>query len=322
MRSSFWLFLVFLFVGQGVFAQQAILPTVTHNIVDTINSQQPISVLDSVVQATRAHQKFMADSIAMQYIKYPDSAIYRAFVAQTLKQNLYTGNGFWDIPTKVKSVLKEGSIRNTRDPWLIAIIVGLLIYAAFLNITLNKDIKHVLQSFYSRRAALGKDEAYINFWSFVGFFLLFGATFGLFLYQLSSYYSKYFFISGVRLFAFLSLVVLGLSAVKFIVLKVVGFIFDINKLVAEYVSVLYLTYFNITLVFIPIVVCFSLLNAAFIPCLLVLAGALVVVIFTWLYLRSSVNIISNFRFHKFYLFIYLCALEICPILILIKALSI
>ncbi|MES2429170.1 MAG: DUF4271 domain-containing protein, partial [Bacteroidota bacterium] len=30
----------------------------------------------------------------------------------------------------------------------------------------------------------------------------------------------------------------------------------------------------------------------------------------------------NFRFHKFYLFIYLCALEICPILILIKALNI
>jgi hypothetical protein len=322
MRLPLWLFLIFLFVSRGVYAQQATIPTATRNIIDTIKGQQPISVLDSVVQATRVHQKFIADSIAMQYIKYPDSAIYRAFVAQTLKQNLYTGNGFWDIPTKVKSVLKEGSIRNTRDPWIIAIIVGLLIYAAFLNITLNKDIKHVLQSFYSRHAIPGKDETHINFWSFVGFFLLFGATFGVFLYQLSSYYSKYFFISGVRLFVFLSLVVLGLSAIKFIVLKVVGFIFDINKLVAEYVSVLYLTYFNITLVFIPVVVCFGLLNAAFIPYLLSLAVVLIVVIFSWLYLRSSVNIISNFRFHKFYLFIYLCALEICPILILIKALSI
>lgn len=322
MRSTLWLFLIFLFICRDVFAQQAFVPMATRNVADTIQGQQPISVLDSVVLATKAHQKFIADSIAMQYIKYPDSAIYRAFVVQTLKQNLYTGNGFWDIPSKVKSVLKEGSMRNTRDPWIIAIIVGLLIYAALLNITLNKDIKHVLQSFYSRRSAAGKDEAHINFWSFAGLFLLFGATFGLFLYQLSSYYGRYFFISGVRLFVFLSLVVLGLSAIKFIVLKVVGFIFDINKLVAEYVSFLYLSYVNIAFVFIPIVVCFSLLNAAFIPYLLGLATVLIVVIFTWLYLRRSVNIISNFRFHKFYLFIYLYALEICPILILIKALSI
>jgi len=113
-----------------------------------------------------------------------------------------------------------------------------------------------------------------------------------------------------------------LFASKFLVLKFLGFVFDINKLVSEYISALSLTYFNITFVFLPVALCFSLIADKFIPFLLAVTLLFVVIIFIWQYLRSSVSIISNFRFHKFYLFIYLCALEICPILILIKALNI
>ena len=334
MRLIVWCFFFMTVYFQAVYAQQAPLPPVNNNNT-LIPTPQHISVLDSVVMATKAREKFtadsvkarvkfMADSIAMQYIKYPDSALNRQFVVATLKANLYTGTDFLDITTKSKSILKEGHNRQTRDQWIIVIIIGLLIYTALLNITLNKDIKNVLQSFYSKRhvSQAGKEEGYINFWSFIGLFLLFGFTFGLFLYQLAAYYKTYYTISGVRLFVALSFIVIALFAVKFVILKVLGFIFDINSLVSEYVSILYLTYFNIAFVFLPVAVCFSLLDAQFIPYLLAVAAVLIVIIFTWLYLRSSVNIISNFRFHKFYLFIYLCALEICPILILIKALNI
>ena len=283
-----------------------------------------LSVLDSVVAATKAHEKFVIDSLAMLYIKAPDAAINQAYMDRVLKEKLYHGYGFLDIPAKVKSTVRDGHSRQTRDQWVIVIIISLLIYTALLNITLNKDVKTVLQSFYSKRVLLqaGKEEGYINFWAFLGLFLLFGLTFGLFLYQLAAYNSTYYSIAGFRLFISLSLVIIILFAVKFLVLKFLGFLFDINRLVGEYISILYLTYFNIAFVFLPLAVCFSLLDAKFIPYLLGLGLLLIVVIFTWLYLRSSVNIISNIRFHKFYLIVYLCALEICPILILIKALDI
>jgi hypothetical protein len=287
--------------------------------------QRHISTFDSVVLATRARKKFISDSLSMQYIKAPDSAMNREFVKRTLKENLYTGTTFLDIPYKPKGIFREGRHRQTRDQWVVVLIVGLLMYTGLLNVILNKDIKNILQSFYSKRIVLqaGKDDGYINFWAFVGLFLLFGLTFGLFLYQLSVYYNTYYnSVSGVRLFVSLSFIVIALFAVKFLVLKILGFIFDINRLVSEYVSVLYLTYFNMAFVFLPVAVCFSLLDAKFIPYLLAIALLLIVAILAWLYLRSSVNIISNFRFHKFYLFIYLCALEICPVLILIKALNI
>lgn len=289
-----------------------------------IVTPQPGNILDSVVIAAANRQRFIEDSISFQYIKYPDSAmIYRAAAAY-VRDSLYKGRYFLDIPYKAKNSLRSGHTRQTRDQWVIVMIISLLVYTAFLNITMNKDIKNVFLSFYSRRAMIqaSKDDVQINFWAFVGLFLLFGLTFGLFLYQLAGYKSIYYSISGFRLFSTLVLIILLLFAGKFLVLKFLGFVFDIQKLVTEYVSVLYLTYFNIAFVFLPVTICFSLLAAQFIPGLLLLVAILVLAIFTWLYLRSSVSIISNFRFHKFYLIIYLCALEICPILILVKALNI
>lgn len=315
---SFFIFVIVFSCTAG-YAQD----TTLYNNYNVVQPAQ-MSVLDSVVRAEQAHKKFIADSIALQHIKAPDAAIRKQYVDRVLKENLYTGFQFLDIPSKSKSTVRDGHRRPTRDQWVIVIIISLLIYTALLNITLNKDVKTVFQSFYSKRvlSQAGKEEGYINFWSFAGLFLLFGLTFGLFLYQLATYNNTYYSIAGFRLFISLSLIILALFAVKFVILKFLGFIFDINKLVGEYISILYLTYFNIAFVFLPVAVCFSLIDAKFIPYLLGVAILLIVVIFTWLYLRSSVNIISNIRFHKFYLIVYLCALEICPILILIKALNI
>jgi hypothetical protein len=316
----------FLFVITGCLAGYAQEDTTVRQVPRIITPAQPgsMQVLDSVILATAARKKFVDDSLAFQYIKYPDTNVSKEVAQQYLHDHLYSGNGFLDIPFKSKSTLRNGHTRQTRDQWIITIIIGLLLYTAILNIAFNKNIKNVFLSFYSKRALVqaAKDDAQINFWAFIGLFLLFGLTFGLFLYQLASYKSIYYSVSGFRLFTSFVVVILLLFAIKFLVLKFVGFIFDIQKLVTEYVSILYLTYFNIAFVFLPVTVCFSLLAAQFIPILLAVAIVLIVIIFTWLYLRSSVNIISNFRFHKFYLFVYLCALEICPILILIKALNI
>lgn len=320
MRFIAFCFLVIVFCCTAGYAQQ---DTTLYNRYNVVQPG-PMTVLDSVVNAERIREKFVADSIAMQHIKAPDAAIRKQYVERVFKQNIYTGFMFLDIPSKSKSTVRDGRHRPTRNQWVIVIIISLLIYTAFLNIALNKDVNTVFQSFYSKRvlSQAGKEEGYINFWSFVGLFLLFGLTFGLFLYQLAFYNNTYYSIAGFRLFISLSLIIIALFAVKFLVLKFLGFIFDINKVVGEYISILYLTYFNIAFVFLPVAVCFSLLDAKFIPYLLAVAALLIVVIFTWLYLRSSVNIISNIRFHKFYLIVYLCALEICPILILIKALNI
>lgn len=284
---------------------------------------QHMAFLDSVAQATAQHERFVADSLATMFIM-PDPNRPNQLTEYLLQKVTYKSNTFWDLhfSSKAKKV-GDGHARKSRDSWVIIMIAALLLYTAFLNITLGPDVKSVFESFYSKRPNhFDKEDRHISFWAFIGLFLLFALTFGLFLYQLAAYNNKYYSISGVQLFCAFSLIIISLFLFKFLVLKIIAFLFDIHHVVGEYITTLSLTYFNVAFVFLPVVVCFSLLAAQFIPYLLDLTWVLVGITFVWIYLRSSVGIISNFRFHKFYLFIYLCALEICPVLILIKVLDI
>jgi hypothetical protein len=281
------------------------------------------SLLDSVAYALANRQYFIGDSLSKIFIVKPDTLRRNRFLDSMYQTQVYNEYGFYKQPGRFKSIMSEGSTRRTRDQWVIAIIVILLVYMAILNRAMSKDIKNVLQSFYNNRilSQVSKEENLLNSWTFLGLFILFGFTFGLFLYQFTAYKEIFYSISGVQLFGSFAFLIIALFAVKLLILRFLGFVFNVNRLVGEYISILYLTYFNITFVFLPLSLCFSLLAAQYIPYVLAVALLLAVVIFVWQYLRSSVNIISNFRFHKFYLFTYLCALEICPILILIKALN-
>jgi hypothetical protein len=284
-----------------------------------------VPFLDSVAMAMQQHEQFAQDSLATLYIRPADSNRHNQLIDTLLKQTLYTGTNFLDIQQHSKSLLKEGSTRQSRDPWILGIILVMLIYAAILNRAMSKDVQSLWMAFYSKRvlSQVSKEEGVINSWTFAALFLLFASTFGLFLYQYSVYTHVYYTrFSGFQLFLTLTFIILGLFAVKFVIVKFIGFVFGIGKLVSEYLSVSYLTYFNIGFVFLPVCLCFSLLPDTMIRYVLLLAYIIIGALFVWQYLRGSVEIISNILFYKFYLIVYLCALEICPILILIKTLNI
>jgi hypothetical protein len=321
MRLNLLFLLCFILLAGKTFAQNA--PQLVKPPDTAMQGHLPF--LDSVAQALQARQAFVSDSLSSIYIRPADPGRHSQLVDSLFKKYLYKGsNNFLDVAQSTTGILREGHSRQTRDQWVIVVIIALVLYTATLNRIMSKDFQSVWQAFYSKRmqSQVSKEDNVINSWTFIGLFLLFGLTSGLLLYQLAQHYHVYYSISGVRLFVSLSLIILILFAVKFVIVKFLGYVFNINKLVSEYLSVLYLTYFNIAFVFLPVAVCFSLVPDPLIPYISAIALVLIVIIFMWQYLRSSVNIISSIVFHKFYLFVYLCALEICPILILIKALNI
>jgi hypothetical protein len=315
MRFTFFCLLFISICCHALYAQQDTTAGIKGSV--TPPNLQP----DSVAQTNR--EQFLADSFAMIWLK-PDSLRENQFLAQMAKNKLPDIWSLAGIHTKPNGFLKTGEVRNSRDPWVIMVIIALLIYTAFLNLFLGSDVNRVIQSFYDKHVLLqvDKEGGVINSWAFIGLFILFSLASGLVLYQVIIYYDVYYNMDGFHLFLSLSLLTSSLFVVKFLVLKLIGFIFDINRPVSQYIAILNMTYFNIAFVFLAVTICFSLLSRQFIPFLLVFTGVLIAIIFAWQFLRNSVNIISDFRFHKFYLFIYLCALEICPVLILIKALDI
>lgn len=225
------------------------------------------------------------------------------------------------FPKKVERY-DRGRPRPKGEMWIMVFVVVLLLSFALLKNAFSKEMSAIIQAFYSDRALaqIIKEEKFFNSWPFIFLYLLFGFTIGMFLFQCGKYFQISYGYSGFSLFIYLSVIVLILYTAKVILVRVLGFLFDVIKISREYVSILILSYFNAALLFIPIVIAFCLTPARYAPIYIYLSLILVAGIFIFQFLRSVTNILSGYRFRKIYLIFYLCALEICPLLILIKAL--
>ena len=209
------------------------------------------------------------------------------------------------------------------DTWVLAFIVLLLIVFAVLRISFAKQLQNIIQAFYSNRGLnnLNKEDNIFSSWPFLFLFIQFGFTIGMFFYLVAQYYKVASQYQGYRFFLIISALIIVLYAFKILLLRVLGHLFNIQKAVHEYVSILYLSYFNISLIFIPLVVAFALSPLKYGIYYIVISCVFVGIIFAIQFIRAGVNILSHYRFSKFYLIMYFCALEICPILILIKAIG-
>jgi hypothetical protein len=236
---------------------------------------------DSVVRAN--HQKFLADSAALSYL-IPDSARMKSGGLDSILK-LTANASFLSQQGQIKIAAsgKTGRLRLQRERWVIILVIGLFFYAGLLNLFFSGDLKNVVQSFYNKRSLsqTDKEAGLINSWAFAGLLVLFCLALGLILYLLTGYYKKAYVVSGFDLFVAFAGVIGALVALKFIFLKLIGFIFDISGIVSEYVAVLNLTYFSLAFVYLAAALCFSLLADQFIPQLLAVLVGLTAIVLLW-----------------------------------------
>ena len=269
--------------------------------------------------------KAIGDSLSMVWLKPPDINRPNKFIDSLIEvykvKNLDFSAWAKKFPKKVERY-DQGKPRPKGELWIVGFVFILLFFFALLKNAFSKELFAIIQAFYSNRVLgqINKEEKFFNSWPFIFLYLLFGFTIGMFLYQCGKYFQLSYNYNGFGWFMRLSIIVIVLFTAKIVLLRVLGFLLDAGKIVKEYVSILILSYFNAALVFLPIVIAFCLTPARFAPIYIYLSLIIITGIFFFQFLRAAINILSNYRFPKIYLIFYLCALEICPILILIKAL--
>jgi len=220
---------------------------------------------------------------------------------------------------------QHGQLLPKGDVWVLGIIGFLLVLFAILKNAFGKQLSSVVQSFYSNRALtnLNKEDNLVTSWSFLLLFIQFGFTIGMFFYLAAQYQNlPAANQGGFSFFVTVSVGVIFLYLLKIICLRFIGFVFDVQRPLHQYISILYLSYFNTSLLFIPIIIAFALSAKKYGSSYIVLGISALVLIFVFQFVRAAINILSQYRFPKLYLFLYFCTLEICPILILIKAVGI
>ena len=276
-----------------------------------------------------ARQKLVTDSIITHTWIIPDSLLSHSILIDSiLNEKVYSrpANEPWfnlHNKRKAESYYQTGKTLPIGKVWVLAVTAVLLIVFAVLRYTFAKPLQTIIQSFFSNRVLnnLNKEDNLFTSWPFLLLFIQFGFIIGMFLYLITIQNNISYLSNGFQLYLTISILIVILFAAKIMFLRFLGHMFNIQKPVHEYISILYLSYFNISLIFIPLVIAFALSPLKYGTYYIASSFVILTIIFTFQFIRAGVYILSHYRFSKVYLFLYFCALEICPILILIKAIE-
>ncbi len=192
----------------------------------------------------------------------------------------------------------------------------------WLYISYSKRLKSTIQGFFVNRFAnqLARDEFSLSNRVTIFLSVLFVFTLTLFTSQTFQY------LFGMEVapngFLFLNLII-GASVVvvylsKFIAVRLSGYVFQMNKAASDYILTVFLYCNTLGLFLLPIVICISFVKQIS-PYIFIYIGLTIIGLFLITRIIKGLLIwLNGVRASRFYLFLYLCTLEILPIVILVK----
>ena len=302
----------------GLWAQtDSVVQARVPKLADSVGRVQNVANSDSL--------KRVSDSLAVMYIKYPDPNRKNRFIDSLMKLYQVKNLDFIAWEKQFGRPINhdgEGKLRKHGQSWVLVVILCLVLGFAVLRIAYRNDINMLMNAFFDHRFLAQQTSAggFFTSWPFMLLFVLFGFTIGMYLYLIGSYLQLSYAFSGVEWYVILSLLIMGLLILKVYVLRFLGFVLMVQKAVRVYTSILLLSYFHAALLFLPLIVAFSLSLSAHAVLFIYAGVAIVLFITVFQAIRGAIHVLSHYQFPKFYLFIYFCALEICPMLVLIKVL--
>lgn len=302
----------------GLWAQtDSVVQARVPKLADSVGRVQNVANSDSL--------KRVSDSLAVMYIKYPDPNRKNRFIDSLMQLYQVKNLDFIAWAKQFGRPINhdgEGKLRKHGQSWVLVVILCLVLGFAVLRIAYRNDINMLMNAFFDHRF-LGQQTSaggFFTSWPFMLLFVLFGFTIGMYFYLIGSYLKLSYAFSGVEWYVILSLLIMGLLILKVYVLRFLGFVLMVQKAVRVYTSILFLSYFHAALLFLPLIVAFSLSSSAYAVLFIYAGMAIALFITVFQAIRGAIHVLSHYPFSKLYLFIYFCALEICPMLVLIKVL--
>ncbi|TDG37838.1 DUF4271 domain-containing protein [Pedobacter changchengzhani] len=325
---------LFLLISLFVFAQSTLgqEPTVQVSPIGKADTAKAIyhSNYRRIDPVKLAMQQKVTDSIMAHSWVLPDSAINNhAFLDSVQNEylfpvlDLYAWHKKYQHLKKKVNPFKLGTRLPKGNVGLLGFVLAMLVIFAILKNLFSKQLYTIVEAFFNNRILnnINKEDNLFSSWPFLLLFIQFGFVFGMFFFLVAQYNQMYQALQGFRFLFTVSISIIILYALKLIVLRFLGYVFNVQKAVGEYISILYLSYFNASLLFIPLIVAFALSPLKYGSIYIGLSVVLLGIIFTFQLIRAGINILSNNKFSKMHLILYFCALEICPILILIKTIG-
>ena len=110
----------------------------------------------------------------------------------------------------------------------------------------------------------------------------------------------------------------GLYLGKYLCLEIAGYIFNTKELVKNYIFIVFMINKVLGILLLPFILLLAFANPIFYPIAVWGAGALALLLILYRYLFSLTSVRNKLHISSFHFFLYLCAFEVLPLLILYK----
>ena len=215
-----------------------------------------------------------------------------------------------------------GIAKNYRPIWVLIVVGFLFLILGIIRIIFPVELKIIVDAYYKERLLLqvSKEDSLATSWPYIFLYILFSFSLGLFVVVAVSSFSDKNFLSFEN-FLKNSAFVAVLFIAKVLLIRFISFIFSLDKIVREYIAILYLIYFNSMFFLMPFLLALLFVPVSYFKVVTILYVVGVTILFLYRFIRTAFHLFAHFKFSIFYLILYLCSLELAPILILVRSLS-
>lgn len=293
-------------------------------LISASTAQSDTKVEDSIPAISYYHYQRDTDSVF--YVLIDSSAIIQTDTIFKIVMSRHKSDSYNYSDSTLKLDSRKYvnrnliKIRRTENHWMIFTLLSIILLYTIIRNVYDKTLVVIFQAYWNDRAInqFTRDDNFLKLRNTLLYFILFTSVYGLLLKFIFNYFKIYIGYEGIEEYVAICMFTGSFYLGKFLLMKLSGFIFSIQKLISGYLSILSISNFVYSIIVMPMLIFYQFVPSTYQPYLLGLILILFCFNTIYKYLRTGSFILNNFQFPKFYLFLYLCTLEIMPLLIIYK----
>lgn len=206
--------------------------------------------------------------------------------------------------------------------WIFTLLFTAFALYVSLRVIYGKRFRQEIGAFFTSRLInqMMREEYGLSNRVSMGLSLLYFMIFSLFLYQVATYYGHFDFHrkAGPELYFKVFGGVVVLLALKLLVIRMLGKVFRTETAVNEYIFTIFLYNKALGLFLFPVTVSIAFVRLVPLPYFIIAGWIIVCIVLVYRTLRALLSGIQMAGISKYYLFLYICTLELLPLIVLIK----
>lgn len=314
--------LLFLIIGVSVFAQKdTLVKSRINNTKEKIAddsqvikiSSDTLKYVDSLTNATKdsLQKDSIQRSLAKELIvRHSDTSSYSAIIF----------NAYFPFDKKPEMMIEQKRISSSNDV-LFYVLVGLVLIVGFVRVTFSKYFSSLFELFFqtSFRQHQTRDQLLQDKLPSLIMNIVFVFSGGM-LITLMAKFQGWITFDFWWLYLYSCVLLAVIYLIKYLFLLFFGWVFNASSAVNTYIFVIFLVNKIMAILFIPLILFLAYSSTKIANISLTIAEIMIAIFLIYRYVASLGTIRRSLHVNALHFFLYICAAEVLPLLIIYKVL--